>query len=190
MVYQFFHLPSSATLADLEEAGQQFCNTPWSSVNAKRGAEIHVDRYCFRWGLSLTHLSCMYLAHHELDSVSTVMTAIVIRYCFRWACHLSCKCLAHELDSASVVIMIIVIVFIIRYRWAFSLTVLAVCWAVLLLCNGLWSIHIQIHTQALGLASHKLLAQLILVLKRQLSMRTSPVLGSRKGLYYTHCCAL
>ncbi|DBB01407.1 hypothetical protein WJX77_012567 [Trebouxia sp. C0004] len=48
VVYQFFHLPSSASLADLEEAGQQFCNTPWSSINAERGAEIHVDRYCFR----------------------------------------------------------------------------------------------------------------------------------------------
>lgn len=48
VVYQFFHLPSSASLADLEEAGQQFCSTPWSSVNAERGAEIHVDRYCFR----------------------------------------------------------------------------------------------------------------------------------------------
>ncbi|KAL0038169.1 hypothetical protein WJX79_005885 [Trebouxia sp. C0005] len=48
VVYQFFHLPSSASLADLEEAGQQFCNTPWSSVDAERGAEVHVDRYCFR----------------------------------------------------------------------------------------------------------------------------------------------
>ncbi len=48
VVYQFFHLPSTASLAELEEAGQQFCTTPWSSVNAERGAEIHVDRYCFR----------------------------------------------------------------------------------------------------------------------------------------------
>ena len=88
VVYQFFHLPSSASLADLEEAGKQFCNTPWSRVNAERGAEIHVDRYCFRWA-----------------------------------------CLS---------------------------TLLAVCCAVLPLCDGLWTIQIQ--TQALGLASHNLLA--------------------------------
>lgn len=49
VVYQFLHLPPSASLADLEEAGQHFCNTPWSSVQADRGAEIHVDRYCFRY---------------------------------------------------------------------------------------------------------------------------------------------
>ena len=48
VVFQFFHLPSLATLADLEKAGRHFCNTPWSIVNEERGAEIHVDRYCFR----------------------------------------------------------------------------------------------------------------------------------------------
>ena len=72
MVYKFFGLPSSATLADLEEAGRQFCSTPWSSVQATRAAEIHVDRYCFRYALnperSLLALSRVHLyiaVHHE-----------------------------------------------------------------------------------------------------------------------------
>ena len=48
MVLKFLHLPSDASLAELEAAGQDFCGTPWSAINLSRGLEIHVDRYCFR----------------------------------------------------------------------------------------------------------------------------------------------
>ena len=48
VVLKFLHLPSDASLAEVEAAGQDFCRTPWTSVNLVRGAEIHVDRYCFR----------------------------------------------------------------------------------------------------------------------------------------------
>ena len=48
VVLKFLHLPSDASLAELETAGQDFCDTPWGAVNLSRGKEIHVDRYCFR----------------------------------------------------------------------------------------------------------------------------------------------
>ncbi|KAL3136358.1 hypothetical protein ABBQ38_005618 [Trebouxia sp. C0009 RCD-2024] len=48
VVLKFLNLPSHASLAALEAAGQGFCSTPWPTVNLTRGAEMHVDRYCFR----------------------------------------------------------------------------------------------------------------------------------------------
>ncbi|KAK9807631.1 hypothetical protein WJX72_004780 [[Myrmecia] bisecta] len=48
VVYHFFGLQPSAGLAELENAARQFCATPWPVINATRGREIHVDRYCFR----------------------------------------------------------------------------------------------------------------------------------------------
>lgn len=43
-----FGLPSTASLADLEREGRRHCALDWEPLNAARGAEIHMDQYCFR----------------------------------------------------------------------------------------------------------------------------------------------
>ena len=48
VVHHFFGLPSTATLADLEREGRKHCALDWEPLNAARGAEIHMDQYCFR----------------------------------------------------------------------------------------------------------------------------------------------
>jgi len=50
VVYHFFGLPPSASLADLAAKGQRFCDTEWAAIAAKRGSEVHVEHYCFRHG--------------------------------------------------------------------------------------------------------------------------------------------
>ena len=59
VVYHFFGLPPSASLAELEAKGRRFCDTDFAAIAAGRGAEIHVETYCFRWPASrLTPLPC------------------------------------------------------------------------------------------------------------------------------------
>ena len=48
VIYHFFGLEHTAHLEDLESKGQRFCDTQWDTIAAHRGAEIHVDHYCFR----------------------------------------------------------------------------------------------------------------------------------------------
>ena len=48
MVYHFFGLDPSASLDELEAKGQRYCDTEWDAIAAKRGAEVHVEHYCFR----------------------------------------------------------------------------------------------------------------------------------------------
>ncbi len=48
VVYHFFGLPSTASLADLERESRRHCALGWEPLNAARGAEIHMDQYCFR----------------------------------------------------------------------------------------------------------------------------------------------
>ena len=52
VVYHFFGLPPSANLAELEAKGRRFCDTDFAAIAAGRGAEIHVETYCFRWAAS------------------------------------------------------------------------------------------------------------------------------------------
>lgn len=54
VVYHFFGLPSTASLADLEREGRRHCALDWEPLNGARGGEIHMDQYCFRCGLLLT----------------------------------------------------------------------------------------------------------------------------------------
>lgn len=49
VVYHFFGLDASASLDELEAKGQRYCDTEWDAIAAKRGAEVHVEHYCFRW---------------------------------------------------------------------------------------------------------------------------------------------
>ena len=48
VVFHFFGLPSSAGLPDLERKGRQHCGQEWGVLEAARGAELHMDQYCFR----------------------------------------------------------------------------------------------------------------------------------------------
>lgn len=50
VVFHFFGLPPTASLDELEAKGQRYCDTEWSAIAAKRGAEVHVEHYCFRSG--------------------------------------------------------------------------------------------------------------------------------------------
>ena len=54
VVYHFFGLPSTASLGDLEREGRRHCALDWEPLNAARGAEIHMDQYCFRCDLITT----------------------------------------------------------------------------------------------------------------------------------------
>ncbi len=48
VVFHFFELPSGAGLAELEHGGRAHCALDWDQLNRARGAEIHIDQYCFR----------------------------------------------------------------------------------------------------------------------------------------------
>lgn len=48
VVYHFFGLPPTATLAELEREGRRHCAVDWEPLHAARGAEIQMDQYCFR----------------------------------------------------------------------------------------------------------------------------------------------
>ncbi len=48
MVFHFFGLPGSASLADLEQEGRRHCAREWGPLQAARGAELQMDQYCFR----------------------------------------------------------------------------------------------------------------------------------------------
>ena len=65
MVYHFFGLPSTASLADLEREGRRHCALDWEPLNAARGAEIHMDQYCFRYNLTTTscHITLSFVKH-------------------------------------------------------------------------------------------------------------------------------
>ncbi len=52
VVYHFFGLPSTASLADSEREGCRHTVLDWEPLNAARGAEIHMDQY--RWDLTIT----------------------------------------------------------------------------------------------------------------------------------------
>ena len=48
VVYHFFGLHPTASLDELEAKGQRYCDTEWDAIADKRGAEVHVEHYCFR----------------------------------------------------------------------------------------------------------------------------------------------
>ena len=48
VVYHFFGLHPTASLDELEAKGQRYCDTEWDAIAARRGAEVHVEHYCFR----------------------------------------------------------------------------------------------------------------------------------------------
>ena len=48
MVYHFLGLPSTASLDQVLQAGQDLCSTEWAHIAATRGQEIHIEQYCFR----------------------------------------------------------------------------------------------------------------------------------------------
>lgn len=48
VVYHFLGLPSTASLAQLQQGGEDLCSTQWAHIAATRGQEIHVEQYCFR----------------------------------------------------------------------------------------------------------------------------------------------
>lgn len=55
-MYHFFGLDPSLPLDQLEAKGRRYCDTDWTAIAARRGAEVHVDRYCFRCVLLPTSL--------------------------------------------------------------------------------------------------------------------------------------
>jgi hypothetical protein len=48
-VFHFLGLSPSASLSDLEKEGRKHCAVSWQRLHEARGAEIHVDQYCFRY---------------------------------------------------------------------------------------------------------------------------------------------
>ncbi|BDA48267.1 probable ectonucleoside triphosphate diphosphohydrolase 5 at N-terminal half [Coccomyxa sp. Obi] len=48
VVFHFFGLPADAGLSDLERVGREHCGLDWEHLKRSRGAEMHVDKYCFR----------------------------------------------------------------------------------------------------------------------------------------------
>jgi len=48
VVYDFFGLPLTATLAELEDAGRRYCGRPWQELSRDLADIKNIETYCFR----------------------------------------------------------------------------------------------------------------------------------------------